>query len=115
MSSDARTDDQHVRLARRLSHVVEEFEGDIHRDPERARGNCRNESYRFVCALSEHDIVAELVSGFHFFNGVIFNGHTAALVGDTVYDWTARQFYPHDQPVPLIQPLHEWRQTWRNL
>ena len=102
----------------RLTYVVEEFEDPMHHDPERARGACHNESFRFTLALGEVGIDAEVVSGFTYldFNGtpVVLNGHAAARVGDYVYDWTARQFPPHDQPVPLIQPYDEWRHQWRD-
>jgi hypothetical protein len=119
MSSDTYTDDRAVTVAKRLSYVVEAFEDEIHHDPERARGNCANESFRFTLALHEVGIDSSMVSGFEVVpidgRPTIMNGHTAVVVGGTVYDWTARQFWPHDQPVPLIQPLHEWRRTWRNL
>ena len=34
-------------------------------------------------------------------------GHVALMVGRTVYDWTARQFWP-DVPCPLIEPVEAW-------
>lgn len=123
-----------------LADIVREFETCGH-EVESARGQCRDESFRFVLALEEVDIAACLIDGFLFStmreilaeegltpeeiethkdemdldHPMITNGHTAALVGDTVYDWTARQFWPHDQPVPLVQPVSEWRETWRRI
>lgn len=87
-------------------------------DPERARGQCFNESYRFVKILECYGIEAEVVSGIHVTKDkdrtsfLVNHGHAAALVGDTVYDFTARQFYPHDQPFPLVQTLEEFREAW---
>lgn len=102
-----------------VEEVAAVFEDPMHHDPERARGACMNESARFVALLAEVGIEAERISGFEFvdFEGqpVIMNGHTAVRVGDIVYDWTVRQFWPHDQPVPLVQPLSEWRATWKSV
>ena len=99
--------------------VVEEFRDPMHEDPERARGACFNESHRFALVLADVGIRAEVVSGVTYgdFAGqrVVMDGHAAARVGDVVYDWTARQFWPHDQPVPLIQSYEEWAATWQPL
>jgi hypothetical protein len=102
-----------------VEEVAATFADDMHHNPERARGNCFNESHRFVHVLSCYGIDAEVVSGVKMaeFMGheVVMDGHAAARVGDVVYDWTARQFWPHDQPVPLVQTYEEWRAEWRRL
>lgn len=84
--------------------------------PGRCRDRCDYFSTVFMDLVHEvTDLPARLVSGFQFtqFDGhkVILEGHVATLVGDTIYDWTARQFDPKAE-VPTIQPLTEWRETW---
>ena len=98
-----------------LAEICDEFEAGMHWDPERARGNCFNESRRFVAALDMNGIEGEVISGVRTQHNVVLNGHAAVRVGDMVYDWTARQFYPHDQPVPLVQTYEEWREDWPSL
>lgn len=97
---------------------------------ETARGECVRESETFACLLDEHGIESEVIEGYQFAEPkeireifgkgigviaemVITQGHTAVRVGDLVYDWTARQFWPHDQPWPLVQFEGEWRETWK--
>lgn len=98
-----------------VEQVAAEFES-IGVHPETARGNCTNESFRFVLALQDAGIEAERVSGFKFIeyegHACVLDGHTAVRVGDTVFDWTARQFPPHDQAFPLVVPYDEWRAEW---
>lgn len=86
--------------------------------PEGAHDQCVTESERFHGWLLDHGIEAHVVNGFQFgtFMGkvVVTDGHTAVQVGHVVYDWTARQFDPA-APFPLVQPVSEWRKTWRSL
>lgn len=92
---------------------------------------CLDYSHAFVHYLGINDIDAEVVVGFRMghvsdllaaFTGgaprpkagkpnVVLAGHAAVRVGDAVYDWTLRQFYP-DALVPTITPYAEWRADW---
>ena len=83
-----------------------------------AHDRCIPISEEFTALLADHGTDAEVVMGARVgedprFPGVrlFLGGHYAVAVGDTVYDWTARQFNPA-APVPLVQPLEEWRTTW---
>lgn len=75
----------------------------------------------FTRLLTALDVRAEIIYGFEFgeapeFPGsnVILNGNIAVLVdGETVVEWTARQYGPG--PVPRVVELDEWRQTWQKL
>lgn len=87
-------------------------------------GQCRDRcdyfSTVFMDRIHENtNLPASLVQGFMFMevdgHRVILEGHVATLVNnDTVFDWTARQFDPK-APVPVIQPLSEWRETWKEI
>lgn len=85
--------------------------------PEFIADLCFAYSYEFAAwaQLAGHEDV-EVVSGVHFDaeNRIILAGHFATRVGDTVYDWTLRQFYP-DAAVPTITPYAEWRDDWKPL
>lgn len=74
------------------------------------------EFIRHVEIVSPLDVDNEVVSGVHFDedNRIILAGHAAARIGDTVFDWTLRQFYP-DADVPTITPLAQWREDWKPL
>lgn len=109
-----------------LDQCVESFREESRGEHvETSRGWCLRESESFARLLDEHGIECEVVEGFEFadpkeiselFGGmverVIYQGHVGVRVGDAVYDWTARQFWPHDQPWPLIQSIEEWRKQW---
>lgn len=76
---------------------------------------CITYSEAFAHFVGSHGVDAEMISGFTMEGNVILQGHSATLVyGAVVFDWTARQFDPAAE-VPLVMPLAEWRQTWRNL
>ena len=40
------------------------------------------------------------------------HGHEAAVVQGHVVDWTARQFHPHNQDWPHIEPLERYKSRW---
>lgn len=99
-----------------LAAVVATFaETTIGHTPWDAHDQCFNESHRFQCYLEAAGVNGEKISGFKFerFMGhdVVVQGHTAVVVGDLVYDWTARQFDP-DAPVPKITTRAEFRAEW---
>jgi hypothetical protein len=85
--------------------------------PEHIADRCFAYSAEFAAWAQRagHDDV-EVVSGVHFDgeNRIILAGHAATRVGDTVYDWTLRQFYP-DAAVPTITPYATWRDDWKPL
>lgn len=88
-------------------------------DPYRALDRCIVASEEFASEVTSAGGAAEVVSGVRFgempeFPGheVLLGGHYAVLVGDTVYDWTARQFDPQCD-FPLVVPLSQWRSTWK--
>lgn len=86
--------------------------------PEHIADRCFAYSAEFIrwveAACPDPD--TEVISGVHFDgeNRIILAGHAAARVGDLVFDWTLRQFYP-DAEVPTITPLAQWRDTWKSL
>lgn len=87
-------------------------------DPVEAEDRCVPVSEAFIAALADEDVSAQLVNGVRMgqFQGipVVLNGHFAVQVGDTIYDWTARQFDP-TAPVPLVEPVQAWRARWPSL
>lgn len=101
------------------------------RNPDAIREWCFEVSSAFAETLAAAGVPARVVEGLRMgtlpqFPDVelVLGGHAAVLaperydekagewVGEVVYDWTARQFDPQ-APVPLTQPLVEWRATWR--
>lgn len=38
-------------------------------------------------------------------------GHVGLLIGRTIYDYTARQFWP-DTPWPLVEPVRAWAERY---
>ena len=40
-------------------------------------------------------------------DGELIAMHFATVIGETVWDWTFRQFHP-DAPVPMVTPLDGW-------
>lgn len=115
----------------RVAATFAEGKGALLTDPNLAREWCLERSEEFVELLLAEGVAAQTVSGAVFgevpeFPGVelLLHGHVAALVclgdpstasddADVVYDWTARQFDP-ECPVPLVQPVIEWRRRWKN-
>lgn len=124
------TDPAEIRSAvdRVAARFLEE-QGAMVSDPNLAREWCLERSEEFVELLLAEGVAAQTISGAVFgemaqFPGVelLLRGHVAALVClgdpaaagedvDVVYDWTARQFDP-ECPVPLIQSVAQWRETW---
>lgn len=99
--------------------VAAAFVRPMHTNPAEVRDRCVWESEDFAKACRAAGVrQVTVVSGFAtvLFGEVrvITMGHTAVRVGDTVYDWTARQFNP-DAPVPLVLPYEEWRASWPDL
>ena len=98
--------------------VAAAFLRPFHANPAEVRDRCVWESEDFAAACRAAGVEAVIVSGFATvqFGGmtVVTMGHTAVRVGDTVYDWTARQFNP-TAPVPLVLPYEEWRAAWPDL
>jgi hypothetical protein len=41
-------------------------------------------------------------------------GHEAAVLHGNVVDWTARQFPPHDQAWPHVEPLDDYKKRWQS-
>lgn len=91
-------------------------------DPSWVVDRCEEVSAAFARACHEAGVAATVISGARFgevdqFPGVrlMLGGHFAVLVadeeGDTVFDWTARQFDPK-APVPEVMALSRWRQVW---
>ena len=102
-----------------VESVAAAFVRPMHADPAEVRDRCVWESEDFARALRAAGVRAvTVVSGFATaeFGGhvLVTCGHTAVRVGDTVYDWTARQFNP-TAPVPLVLPYEEWRAAWPDL
>lgn len=100
-----------------IEEIARTFAGDwknVVSRPETARDRCVDVSTRFRDLLAAAGVEAEIISGFEMVGDLVLNGHTAVLVGERVYDWTARQF-DASAPVPLIQPVSEWRTTWQRL
>lgn len=102
-----------------LDEVVKAY-GDEHpgcHDPWIVVDACMDHSEAFAWACIDAGLEdVEIVSGVHFDgeSRIILAGHFATRVGDTVYDWTLRQFYP-DAAVPTITPYAEWREDWKPL
>lgn len=101
---------------------------DLVTDPDRCVDWCVERSDEFVTLLHGHGIPATTIDGVRFGENKMFPGHLLMLAGHTavlltlrdpdtgktadwVWDWTARQFDPAT-PVPLVQPLGEWRRDW---
>lgn len=88
-------------------------------DPALIHDRCEEVSEAFAAHLAEAGVEATVVSGMRLQDlpggGVlVLGGHFAVLVGDVVYDWTARQFQPA-VPVPLVVSYDQWRQVWKDL
>lgn len=77
-------------------------------DPHTAQDECYHASYAFLGLLQEGKIDAELTEGMYLDpDDIIIWDHYGVKVGDVVYDWTARQFYP-PAPWPMIVPWEDW-------
>lgn len=99
-----------------LELVIEDFLREARTDtPRTAHDQCVWESERFAAALAEAGVEATIVSGMRCttFLGVtiVQCAHVAVRVGDTVYDWTARQFNP-DAGFPAVMTVEEWQAEW---
>lgn len=113
--------DAKTAAATGLEDVVAEF-AQQHRqdllDPSYAHERCVVTSQAFAALCERHGVEAEVISGMKMgempeFPGMrmMLAGHFAVLVGDTVYDWTARQFEPQ-AAVPKVVTETEWRAEW---
>lgn len=80
-------------------------------DPAQARGLCGTASVEWIAYLNENGISgAEQIHG--QWQHKVSGGHTCALVGQFVYDWTLRQF-EENADVPTITPIEGWRRDWQ--
>lgn len=87
-------------------------------DPAAAHDMCVPVSEAFAGALAEAGVEAAVINGVRMgeFMGhrVVEVGHFAVQVGETVYDWTARQF-DEGAAVPVVEPVSVWRERWTSL
>jgi hypothetical protein len=114
-------------MTRKLQKIKRDFLNEwkhIVLSPYTARDACCFMSDEFICYLEANGFLVpgpknniRTVTGFKFADNactIVTQGHTAVLIEDTVWDWTARQF-DEKAPVPLLMPLSQWEAEWKPL
>ena len=77
-------------------------------EPEKARDQCYYVARSFGHVCRDLVVPAHLAGGWIVDeDGELIAMHFATVIGETVWDWTFRQFHP-DAPVPMVTPLDGW-------
>lgn len=94
-----------------MQDAIDEFAAHHPRysSPDGARDKCTAAAFEFGGYVTRFTgLDWEVIDGMHTDEGgVVLWAHSALHVGDDVYDWTARQFYPLAD-WPAVFPLERW-------
>lgn len=93
-----------------LANVIEAFRIAMPHlaSPHGSQDQCLYAASFFRGLLAAADVDAEVVGGEYVdADGIVIWGHYATRVGDLVYDWSARQFYP-PADWPTIVSWEQW-------
>lgn len=110
MEPELRTVDNALQTA---IDLFNQEQGWMYSTPFAARDRCLSAAHGFMEYCADQAVTAKLVSGLWVDpDNIVLHGHYVVRIGDNIYDWSARQFYPA-APMPLIIPFTEWAAQWR--
>lgn len=108
-----------------LDQLIEQFISSHHLNfdnPDHVQGECHGVSLQFIEKISQYGIKSELIHLMDYigppfltmhpnWSGHEFLNHYVVRIGDSVYDFTRRQF-DEDAPVPFVQQWSNLEKEW---